>query len=180
MSSLSVRLHDKVRELARRDGVSINQFIATAVAEKASALLTVDYLEQRARRADPDLLTRLLSRVPDVPPLPGDELPGDWQPPASPNPRKRSRGGSARRRTSVRRLDGEVIRRLKIRARRYGLSVEETVRRILADAVVDEEPVGAMIRRIIGDEGIDLELPAREVEEPIDFTSAEYGPDDPE
>ena len=38
MSSLSVRLHDslhdKVRELARRDHVSINQFIATAVAER--------------------------------------------------------------------------------------------------------------------------------------------------
>ena len=38
MSRLSVRLpdslHDKVRELARRDGVSINQFIATAVAER--------------------------------------------------------------------------------------------------------------------------------------------------
>ena len=33
---------------------------------------------------------------------------------------------------SVRRLDGEVIRRLKIRAQRDGLSVEETVRRILA------------------------------------------------
>ncbi len=76
MSSLSVRLpdslHDKVRELARRDGVSINQFIATAVAEKASALLTVHYLEQPARRAEPNLLARLLSRVPDVPPLPGD------------------------------------------------------------------------------------------------------------
>ena len=83
MSSLSVRLpdslHDKVRELARRDGVSINQFIATAVAEKASALLTVDYLEQRARRADADLLSRLLSRVPDVPPAPGDALPSEAQ-----------------------------------------------------------------------------------------------------
>ena len=81
---------------------------------------------------------------------------------------------------SVRRLDGEVIRRLKIRAQRDGLSVEETVRRILADAVVDVEPVGAMIRRIIGDDGIDLDLPAREVDEPIDFTSGEYGPDGPE
>ena len=81
---------------------------------------------------------------------------------------------------SVRRLDGEVIRRLKIRAQRDGLSVEETVRRILADAVVDVEPVGAMIRRIIGDDGIDFDLPAREVDEPIDFTSSEYGPDDPE
>lgn len=68
-------LHDKVRELARRDGVSVNQFIATAVADKASALLTVDYLEQRARRADPDLFAQLLSRVPDVEPMPDDELP---------------------------------------------------------------------------------------------------------
>ena len=104
MSSLSVRLpdslHDKVRELARRDGVSINQFIATAVAEKASALLTVDYLEQRARRADPDILRRLLSRVPDVPPLPGDELPADGQPPSSPNLPKRSRGSTTGRRTA--------------------------------------------------------------------------------
>ena len=104
MSRLSVRLpdsvHDKVRELARRDGVSTNQFIATATAEKISALLTVDYLEQRARRADPDLFSRLLGRVPDVPPLPGDELPAVGQPPASPNLPKRSRGGSRRQRTA--------------------------------------------------------------------------------
>ena len=80
---------------------------------------------------------------------------------------------------SVRRLDGEVIRRLKIRAQRDGLSVEETVRRILADAVVDVEPAGAMIRRIIGDDAIDCDLPAREVDDPIDFTSGEYGRDDP-
>ena len=68
MSSLSVRLpdslHEKVRELARRDDVSINQFIATAVAEKASALLTVDYLKQRARRAEPELFARLLNGSP--------------------------------------------------------------------------------------------------------------------
>ena len=81
---------------------------------------------------------------------------------------------------SVRRLDGEVIRRLKIRAQRDGLSVEEAVRRILADAVVDVEPAGTMIRRIIGDDAIDLALPPREVDDPIDFTSDEYGRDDPE
>ncbi len=81
---------------------------------------------------------------------------------------------------SVRRVDGEVVRRLKMRAQRDGLSVEETVRRILADAVVDVEPAGAMIRRIMGDDAIDLDLPAREVDDPIDFTSSEYGRDDPE
>jgi len=57
MSSLSLRLpdslHRKIRELAAQDDISINQFIATAVAEKAAALLTVEYLAERGRRADP-------------------------------------------------------------------------------------------------------------------------------
>ena len=79
MSSLSLRLpdslHQKIRELAEQDDISINQFIATAVAEKAAALLTVSYLEERGRRADPRLVDRILRRVPDVPPVPGDELP---------------------------------------------------------------------------------------------------------
>jgi hypothetical protein len=79
MSTLSLRLpeslHQKVRELAERDDVSINQFIATAVAEKAAALLTVDYLEERGRRANVELIDRILARVPDAPPEPGDELP---------------------------------------------------------------------------------------------------------
>ena len=81
---------------------------------------------------------------------------------------------------TVRRLDGEVVRRLKIRAQRDGLSVEETVRRILADAVVDVVPAGAMIRRIIGDDAVDLDLPARDIDYPIDFISGEYGRNDPE
>ena len=79
---------------------------------------------------------------------------------------------------SVRRLDSEVVRRLKIRAERESLSLEETVRRILQSAVVDEEPVGAMIRRIVGDDRFDLDLPAREVDDPIDFTSPDYSEND--
>jgi len=79
MSNLSLRLpdslHRKLREIAERDNVSINQFIATAVAEKAAAFLTVEYLEERGRRVDPNLIDRLLARVPDVEPLSGDELP---------------------------------------------------------------------------------------------------------
>lgn len=97
MSSLSVRLpdslHEKIRELARRDDVSINQFIATAVAEKASALLTVDYLRQRARRAEPELFARLLDRVPDVPPLEGDELPAEVRSPPAPGARRAPKAG---------------------------------------------------------------------------------------
>lgn len=79
MSSLSLRLpeslHRQVRELAEREDVSINQFIATAVAEKMSALLTVDYLEARARRGSRRHLHAVLRGVPDVPPIPGDEWP---------------------------------------------------------------------------------------------------------
>jgi predicted transcriptional regulator len=79
MSSLSLRLpdslHQKLRDLAEREDVSINQFIATAVAEKTAAVLTLDYLEQRAARADRRVLDRLLRRVPDVPPVRRDELP---------------------------------------------------------------------------------------------------------
>ena len=50
MSTLSRRLptslHRKVRELAERDDISMNQFLATTAAEEAAALLTVDYLEE--------------------------------------------------------------------------------------------------------------------------------------
>ena len=79
MSTLSLRLpeslHRKIRELAERDDISINQFIAMAVAEKTAALLTVDYLADRGRRGNAALFDRVLARVPDVPPMPGDELP---------------------------------------------------------------------------------------------------------
>lgn len=101
MSSLSLRLpdslHRKIRELAERDDVSINQFIATAVAEKAAALLTVAYLEERGRRADPGLVDRVLRRVPDVAPVPGDELP-----PTRRQPLQASRHARQRRRKSGR------------------------------------------------------------------------------
>ena len=70
MSSLSLRLpdslHEKIRELAEQDDVSINQFIAPVVDEKAAALLTVKYLEDRARRVDPRMFDRILSRVPEM------------------------------------------------------------------------------------------------------------------
>lgn len=100
MSTLSLRLpeslHRKLRELADRDDVSINQFIATAVAEKAAALLTVQYLEERARRGDARLFDRVMSRVPDVLPDAGDELPGQSRPADT---RRQPMGARQRRRT---------------------------------------------------------------------------------
>jgi len=79
MSALSLRLpeslHRAVRELAEREDVSINQFIATAVAEKMSALLTLDYLAERAQRGSRSHFESVLRRVPDAPPLSRDEWP---------------------------------------------------------------------------------------------------------
>lgn len=78
MSTLSIRLpesvHRKLKELAEKEGVSMNQLISLAVAEKVSALLTVDYLNDRARRADPQAYKDILARVPDVAAEPRDAI----------------------------------------------------------------------------------------------------------
>lgn len=100
MSMMSLRLpdslHRKVRELAAKESISINQFIATAVAEKMSALLTEDYLEEQARRANPAAFDRILARVPDVPAMPGDER----QTKSNDRPRsKHSKSAKARKRS---------------------------------------------------------------------------------
>ena len=72
MSTLSLRLpkslHKRLKELAEREGISINQFIATAVAEKMSALTTAEYLEKRAKRGKRNKFRAVLSKVPDVQP----------------------------------------------------------------------------------------------------------------
>jgi len=78
MSAISVRLpdslHQMVRELAERDQVSINQFIALALAEKVSALMTEEYLSERAERGSREKFEAALSPVADVEPV---EPPGD-------------------------------------------------------------------------------------------------------
>lgn len=78
MSALNLRLpdsiHRHIKEIAKREGVSINQFISTAVSEKVSAILTEEYLLDRARRAKKGTLKNILDKVPDRPPLPEDTL----------------------------------------------------------------------------------------------------------
>ena len=60
--------------LAKADGVSLNQFIATAVAEKLSALRTEDMLRERAGRGDWGRVRKILDRTGTQSPRPGDEL----------------------------------------------------------------------------------------------------------
>ncbi|MEM7792730.1 MAG: YlcI/YnfO family protein [Verrucomicrobiota bacterium] len=69
MSSITVRLpdsvHRKVKEVAKEDGVSINQFISSAVGEKLASVLTASYLEERARKGNRDRFKKVLAKVPD-------------------------------------------------------------------------------------------------------------------
>lgn len=63
--------------LAREDGVSLNQWIAAAVAQKVGAVETAaEFFARRGRSANPSDLRSILTRAPDSPPDPGDELPG--------------------------------------------------------------------------------------------------------
>ncbi len=54
-----------LKDFAKKESISMNQFIATAVAEKMSALQTYDYLEERSKKGSAEHLKSLLSKVPD-------------------------------------------------------------------------------------------------------------------
>lgn len=70
MTALTIRIpnsvHAKIRELAARDEISVNQFIASAAAEKLASILTLDYLRQEAASGRRQDFERYLSAVPDV------------------------------------------------------------------------------------------------------------------
>ena len=65
MSTLGVRLpeslHNQLRVLAKQEGISINQFLASAAAEKVAALMTEHYLEERARRGSRERFRAVLA-----------------------------------------------------------------------------------------------------------------------
>lgn len=78
MTALTIRLpnsvHQKVKELAERDDISMNQFIASAVAEKMASVLTLDYLRAEAALGQRSGFDRYMGLVPDAPAAEGDEL----------------------------------------------------------------------------------------------------------
>ncbi len=79
MSTLSLRLPDSLHRHAKRladeDGVSINQLISLAVAEKLSALDAERHLAARAARGDKAKFRAVLAKIPPVKPEAGDDLP---------------------------------------------------------------------------------------------------------
>jgi hypothetical protein len=96
MSTLSIRLpnslHRQLRELAEREGVSMNQLISAAVGEKLAALLTVDFLRQRATEGSRKSYDGVLRKVRDVPTEEADARPG-----AAPAGKKRAAARVRRR-----------------------------------------------------------------------------------
>ena len=71
---LPTSVKNAAAELAKLDGVSLNQFIAAAVAEKVGTIRTArDFLHARAGSAQPRDMMKYLHRAPKVAPTPGDE-----------------------------------------------------------------------------------------------------------
>ncbi|MBM3132001.1 MAG: toxin-antitoxin system HicB family antitoxin [Chloroflexi bacterium] len=70
MSTISLRLpdslHEMLRDLARKENISINQLATLALAEKVSALATEQYLEARAKRGDRGKFDRAMAKVADI------------------------------------------------------------------------------------------------------------------
>jgi predicted DNA-binding ribbon-helix-helix protein len=78
LAALTIRLpnsvHQKIKELAERDEISVNQFIASAASEKMASVLTVDYLRAEAAKGNRKDFEDFLKMVPELPPQKGDEV----------------------------------------------------------------------------------------------------------
>lgn len=78
MATLRLRipdyLHKMAREVAKTEGISVNQLITLAVAEKLSALATESYLEERAKRGSREKYEAAMTKVSDVEPEEYDRL----------------------------------------------------------------------------------------------------------
>ena len=76
-STYPLRLPKSVKaaaeKLAREEGISMNQFVATAVAEKLAVLQTATFFAERRQRADLQAFRKLLKRAGGAPPREGDE-----------------------------------------------------------------------------------------------------------
>ena len=79
MSNYPLRLPETLMEdargMAKAQGVSVNQFLATVIAERVGELKALNHVRARITRADPAKARAVLALVPDRAPREGDELP---------------------------------------------------------------------------------------------------------
>ncbi|HEY8035572.1 MAG TPA: toxin-antitoxin system HicB family antitoxin [Methylobacter sp.] len=78
MTQLSITIPDSiyngVRTLAAQENISIDQFVALALGEKISALMTEDYLLRRAKRGRRDKFLAVLDAAPNIDPIEEDRI----------------------------------------------------------------------------------------------------------
>lgn len=78
MSTITINVPDslfvKLKEVTAKDQSTPEQFALLALAEKLSSVMTVEYLEERAKRAKLERFEQLLAKVPDAEPEEGDHL----------------------------------------------------------------------------------------------------------
>jgi len=76
MTEVNIKLPDsvarKAEELARQDGITMDQFVSSAVSEKLSGWILENYIAERAKRASRAQFEEALQQVPDVEPEEGD------------------------------------------------------------------------------------------------------------
>ncbi|MGH9946690.1 MAG: toxin-antitoxin system HicB family antitoxin [Pyrinomonadaceae bacterium] len=73
--SIPESLLRQIKELTDKEGITVEQFINSAAAEKASAWMTLDYLRKRAKRGSREKFLKIMEKVPDVEPNEDDRLP---------------------------------------------------------------------------------------------------------
>lgn len=85
MTTLQAEIPDslmkQIRELAQQEKTTVDQLVAIALAAQVSAWKATESIGSRARRADYAAFDRIMAKVPDVPPTPGDELPEGYERP---------------------------------------------------------------------------------------------------
>jgi hypothetical protein len=67
-------MHGDLKEIAEVEGISMNQFVMIAIAEKIASLNALDYLGKRAERGSREKLLTVLAKAPDVEPEDQDRL----------------------------------------------------------------------------------------------------------
>ena len=78
MSTMNIKVPDSLlkqaQEMAEREDVTLEQLVASALAEKMAAWMTVEYLKERAARGSRQRFQQAIDKVPDVEPEEVDRL----------------------------------------------------------------------------------------------------------
>ena len=84
MKTIQVKVPDYLAklaaEMAEREQISLDQIVSLALSAQLAVWRIRDDIETRAKRANMEEFDRILAKVPNVPPMPGDELPEGYEP----------------------------------------------------------------------------------------------------